>query len=82
MALRRIGKQTDAARSEYDLGGPGPIDPEVQQQLQQRAQLEFQRRQALDAIGRKSDLYVESVVALCDRVIDVARKDLQGRYTD
>ena len=40
------------------------------------------RQQALSDIGGKSDLDVDKVIALCDRVTDVARKDLQGRYTD
>jgi hypothetical protein len=50
--------------------------------LQQYRDLLRQRGQALDAIGRESDLDVDGVIALCDRVIDVAQKDLKGRYTE
>jgi hypothetical protein len=49
----------------------------------QRDDLWRQRREALEAIGRNSGLDVDRVViALCDRVIDVARNDLEGRYTE
>jgi hypothetical protein len=48
----------------------------------QRDDLWRQRREALEAIGRESHLDVDRVLTLCDQVIDVARKDLQGRYTE
>jgi hypothetical protein len=42
--------------------------------------LHFERSDALKIIGGTSDLDVDGVVALCDRVIDVARNDLRGEY--
>jgi len=46
----------------------------------QRARLHFQRSDALKIIGDTSDLDVDGVVVLCDRVIDVARNDLRAEY--
>lgn len=34
----------------------------------------------LDMIGTRSDLDVDGVIALCDKVIDAAWLDLRGRY--
>ncbi|CAM3378680.1 hypothetical protein MYCO108962_17695 [Mycobacterium colombiense] len=36
--------------------------------------------QTLDKIGNDSNLDVDEVIALCDKVIDAARNDLRGRY--
>jgi hypothetical protein len=82
MLLRQVGTRLDAVMKEPlkdDSGGPVA---DWQELVQQRAYLEGQRRQALDAIGSSSDLDVDSVIVLCDRLADAARSDLQGRYTD
>jgi hypothetical protein len=83
-APAHIGRQIDTGRDEpLDIvPGPATVAPEAQQQMYERVALLNLRMQELDAIGDKSDLDVDSVIALCDRVIDVARKDLQGRCTD
>jgi hypothetical protein len=36
----------------------------------------------LDMIGTRSDLDVDGVIALCDKVINAARLDLRGRYAN
>jgi hypothetical protein len=77
--LRRIGTQLDAVDRELVTGDSGV---ELQQLFQQRTDLRLERRQALDDIGDESYLDVDRVIALCDRVIDAARKDLKGRYTE
>ena len=52
---------------------------EAEQLVQQRDELNEQRKQAFDALGSNSGLDVDrEVIALCDKVIDAARKDLQG----
>jgi hypothetical protein len=83
--LRQIGTQLD----ELDAVMRGPVTDDSRallaqghELLQQHADLQRQRRHALDAIGGKSDLDVDGVIALCDRVIDFAQKDLKGRYTE
>ena len=60
----------------------GALLAQPREPLQQYADLLRQRGQALDAIGRESDLDVDGVVALCDRVIEVAKKDQKGQYTE
>jgi hypothetical protein len=80
--LRRIGTQIDAVFREPVTDDSGAELPQAQRIFDQRDDLWRQRRQALDAIGRNSGLDVDGVIALCDRVIDVARKDLQGRDTE
>ena len=54
------------------------LDTELEQLIQQRADLLRQRGQALDDIGGESDLDVDRVIALCDRAIDAAGRDLKG----
>ena len=83
--LRRVGTQLDAL--DAVMRGPvtddsGALLAQGRELLQQYRDLLRQRGQALDAIGRESDLDVDGVIALCDRVIDVAQKDLKGRYTE
>jgi hypothetical protein len=78
LTLRRVGTRLDAAIKEplTDDSGAPVAD------AQQRVHLDSQREQALGDIGGSSDLDVDRVIALCDRVVDDARKDLQGRYTE
>jgi hypothetical protein len=66
------------------LSGLGHIGRQLDAELPQaqRDDLWRQRREALDAIGRNSGLDVDGVIATCDKVIAVARKDLKGRYTE
>jgi hypothetical protein len=81
--LQLVGRQLDAAIKEEPLkDASGAPVADVQQLLQQRASLLRSRQIALDHIGDKSDLDVDGVIALCDRAIDVAQKDLKGRYTE
>ena len=80
--LRRVGTQWLALGNEPLIDASGASIGEAQQQLQRRIDLGHERRQAPDHIGTRSDLDVDRVVTLCDRVIDVARKDLQGDCTD
>jgi hypothetical protein len=66
--LRPVATRIDAKTQQPDSG-----------RVLRRA-LWSQERPALDdAIGHMSDFDVDKVIALCDKVIDAARKDLQGR---
>jgi hypothetical protein len=38
------------------------------------------RNTALEKIGTTSNIDVDEVITMCDRIIDVARQDIQGRY--
>jgi hypothetical protein len=87
--LRRIGTQLMAIKDPLpDVLGTTltetmeSLSEDAQELVHQHGRLLGQRSQALYDIGNESDLDVNSVIALCDRVIDVARKDLQGRYTE
>jgi hypothetical protein len=81
--LRRIGTQIDALFSQPTAtDNSGAELARTQRLFEQHAELWRQRGQALDAINAKSALDVDGVIALCDRVIDAARKDLQGRDTE
>jgi hypothetical protein len=80
--LRQVGTQLLAVLRQPVADDSGAELPGAQQLFQQRAGLWSQREQALDAIGGASALDVDSVIALCDRTIHTARKDLEGRYTD
>jgi hypothetical protein len=51
---------------------------EAEQLVQQRDELNEHRKQAFEALGSNSRLNVREVVALCDKVIDAAKKDLEG----
>jgi hypothetical protein len=74
--LRQLGDEIAAASGESHANvAPGRLET-----APQRASLYFQRIEALNIIGGTSDLDVDGVVALCDRVIDVARNDLRGEY--
>jgi hypothetical protein len=46
------------------------------------AELYDRRKQVFDALGRESDLEVARVTGLCDRVIDLAKQDLEGLLTE
>jgi hypothetical protein len=45
-----------------------------------RREQEQRRTKAILAIGDKVDIDVDAVAKLCNRIIDVARQDIQGRY--
>lgn len=82
--LDKVLKLIDEQRREHkdQLEGLGAIGTQLDAEPQ-RDDLWRQRREALEAIGRNSGLDVDKVViALCDRVIDVARNDMQGRNTE
>lgn len=70
LTLRKVGHELQQLGDDVGLIETAP----------QRASLQFQRIDALKIIGGTSDLDVDGVVALCDRVIDVARNDLRGEY--
>ena len=72
LTLRIVGNEL------HQLGDD--VTPGRMETAPQRARLYFQRSDALKIIGDTSDLDVDGVVALCDRVIDVARNDLRGEY--
>jgi hypothetical protein len=64
----------------HEVGDPVPMTPmpvDIFQQLQSSLRSESQ---TLDKIGNDSDLDVDGVIALCDKVINTARDDLRGRY--
>jgi hypothetical protein len=82
LKLRNIGTQWDAVSKEPLTDPSGNPTLRANQLMQQRSYLYSQREQTLDDIGGNSDLDVDGVIDLCDRVIDVARKDLEGRYTE
>jgi len=48
--------------------------------LQQWQLLRRAESQMLDKIGNQSNLDVDGVIVLCDKVINTARDDLRGRY--
>jgi hypothetical protein len=58
-----------------DEGGPA-ADREAMEKSASSVECELE---LLDAIAERSDLDVSGLIALCDKVIDVARDDLQGR---
>lgn len=68
--LRRVGTQIDAVTQQ-------PVTHDSGAELK-RLEWSKQRQAIADAIGPTSDLNVDKVIALCDTVIDVARKDLRG----
>jgi hypothetical protein len=83
--LRRVGTQLDALDAVMTrpvTDDSGALLAQPREPLQQYADLLHQRGQALDAIGNESDLDVDKVIALCDRVIEVAKKDQKGQYTE
>ncbi|OSC30691.1 hypothetical protein B8W69_06550 [Mycobacterium vulneris] len=82
LKLRSIGMQWDAVGKEPLTDTSGAPVAQAQQLLQQRSYLFSQREQAHSDIGGASDLDVDWVIDLCDRVIDVARQDLEGRYSE
>jgi hypothetical protein len=53
---------------------------EIMEELEERKSLVRNQQMNLEKIGSESDLDLDALIALCDGVIDVARKDLQGRY--
>jgi hypothetical protein len=71
------GQEVKVGDLNINLIAMTPMNQEIFQQWQslQRAQ-----SQMLDKIGNASDLDVDGVIALCDKVIDTARDDLRGRY--
>lgn len=81
-SLRRVGTQLSAVMRQPVTDDSGAELPEADELFRRRANLWRERGEVLDAIGGASGLDVERVTALCDRVIDVARNDLQGRYTE
>jgi hypothetical protein len=48
--------------------------------LQERSSLREKRSKYIEEIGTTADVAPDEVIKLCDRIIDVARQDLQGRY--
>ncbi|WP_141772778.1 hypothetical protein [Mycobacterium malmoense] len=80
--LQRVGAQLIAVMRQPVTDDSGAELPEADEVFRRHANLRRERGDALDAIGGASDLDVERVIALCDRVIDVARNDLQSRYTE
>lgn len=63
-----------------ESGDPIPLTPMNVEVFQQWQSLRRAESVALDKIGNQSDLDVDRLIALCDKVIDAARDDLRGRY--
>lgn len=83
-ALEKVLELITAQRREHKdrLSELGRIGTQLDAEPQS-ADLWRQRREVLEAIGSNSTLNVETdVIDLCDRLIDVARKDMQGGYTE
>jgi hypothetical protein len=80
--LGDIGTRWDAVSKELRGAVSDGSGGRMTEILVRRADLYDQRNRALDELGAESDLDVDKVIALCDRVIDVARQDLQSRYTE
>jgi hypothetical protein len=86
-ALDEVLKLINVQRREHKdrLSGLGLIGKQLDAALpqEQRDDLWRQRREALEAIGHNSGLDVDrEVIALCDRVIDAAKKDQHVDYTE
>lgn len=61
----------------YSLGS---AEPGKAKRDEERSALCERRDKSMDEIGAKVKIDADSVVDLCDRIIDVARQDLQGRF--
>lgn len=79
-SLRDIGKRMDTLRDEFLAVGPEV--PDADDKLEMRLIMLNLRQRELEALGNDSDLDVDSVLALCDRLINVAQTDLKGRFTE
>jgi hypothetical protein len=79
--LESVGTRWDALFRQPETDESSTELPQIQR-LEQLASLRSERKQALEAIGRTSGLEVDEVIALCDKVIDAAGKDVKVGYTE
>jgi signal transduction histidine kinase len=83
MQLQNIERQLSTLPNPQpgpEIGDAIPMTPMNVDVFQQWQLLHRADSKTLDMIGTRSDLDVDGVIALCDRVINAARLDLRGRY--
>ena len=73
----KLATQPEPERQESGAIPMTPTNLEIFAQWQSLRRAELQ---ALDKIGNQSNLDVDQVIGLCDKVIEAAREDLRGRY--
>lgn len=82
MQLQNIEKRlVDLPKPERqeEAGDPIPMTVMNVETLQQWQSLRRAESETLDKIGNQSNLDVDGAIVLCDKVINTARDDLQGR---
>lgn len=76
--LDRLDPRVEAAKGQ--ISGDNGDGADALNDLHELGVLVSRQEAALQTIAEHADIDVESVIKLCDRTIDVARQDLQGRY--
>jgi hypothetical protein len=76
--LDRLDPRVEAAQKQISGDHSDGID--ALNDLHELGVLVSRQETALETIAQTADIDIESVIKLCDRTIDVARQDLQGRY--
>lgn len=68
-------KQLDSCKKQLAQTGPSAVDGQ-----QEWTELKNEEAAWLASLGEKSDLDVGALIALCDRTLEAAHKDLRGGY--